>query len=389
MEKVQMNQYIGLGNSAFPKEKVRWRDVLFVFVLFEPNLFFSITILNYLYFALIFLVFCYLVCKVGIRKCSPVLLLLVANRLCIVVPTVIYSGDIAKSIYYTVSFVSLYLLFEYYYQKDKLNVLIVSLQSVFLCYLIINLVLALMYPDGFGNLVFFLGYRTRFTDYAFALIIISALRYTIDKKNNILFLCVIVSVLNLFLKWIATGLFAVGFFFALLFFGRKIVKKVKRVSFRPFYWISLVLTYLIVRFNIQEKFSWFIETVLHKNANLTFRTMLWENSIQVIKEKIVFGHGLIENNGNFVWNGWTYTQAHNQILQSMYECGAVGTILLFAFIYFCCNKLKLNDKRGVVLGTGVFVYLIIMIVEIYMYYMPTYSILFLAYFMSRKRSGNG
>lgn len=371
-----------ISRDRINNKSIRLSDILMTLVLFEPNSFFSINSINYLYMVAIACEFIFVFPRDKKKYQSPVLLFLLANRMFILLPTIIYHEDIAKCIYFSISFVTLFWVFERYYLLGRLYDLAKTIQLVFTVYLLINIYIILKYPNGVTSGTFFLGIRTRFTDYAFPVIIISTVLYLKEKKKLVFLLSVSIAIINLALKWVATGIVAVIIFAVLLLVFQK--KNVFVKKFGILYNASIIVTILVVFFNFQKKFAWFITTILKKDVSLSARTLIWSNAISIIKEKIILGHGLTLNNGAFAWDGWQYMQAHNQILQSLYESGILGTSCLLILIYLCGSKINMTNNKQRVMALAIFVYMIIMITEIYMYYVPTYCILFLAYFLQKE-----
>ena len=88
------------------------------------------------------------------------------------------------------------------------------------------------------------------------------------------------------------------------------------------------------------------------------------------------------DNGNFIlWANITW-QAHNQILQLLYEVGIVGTVLFFHICLKVLGNLKNNDiflnkKCFAWIGATFFSFLIMMTTEIYSYYLPFYVLIVL------------
>lgn len=116
--------------------------------------------------------------------------------------------------------------------------------------------------------------------------------------------------------------------------------------------------------------------------DLTGRINIWDDSYRFIFDKYIFlGHGM-PREGNFIlWHSQLW-QAHNQMLQTLYESGLVGTILFYYLIYISFNQLKFmnNKKYSLILCAVLFSMLIMMITEIYGYYIPTYTLFILSYY---------
>ena len=76
-------------------------------------------------------------------------------------------------------------------------------------------------------------------------------------------------------------------------------------------------------------------------------------------------------------------QAHNQLLQSLYETGIFGSILFYWLFYKSLKKLNqesIEKKYKIITGSVLFAFIIMMITEIYGYYPPFYISLLIAYY---------
>src|SRR5699024_3096893 len=104
------------------------------------------------------------------------------------------------------------------------------------------------------------------------------------------------------------------------------------------YIVGISTTILIAVYEVQKYFAFFIETVLQKSVNFTGRMTLWGNTIGLIKEKPVFGHGIELSNVTFSKIG--KTTAHNHYLNLIYNGGIIYLFLTCLLVYIVVLKTK-------------------------------------------------
>ncbi len=362
--------------------------ILFVLIaiLFEPIICIKISILNAIYIlgavvALIYAMYAYYVTR---KKISKLLWAIILYRILLLIPTVIYTGgDLLKWGYFSVVIVALYMILSLHMEKEYKQTITI-LSNIFLILTTLNLLSYIFFPNGLYfdayrySELYFLGIRTRFTDYAFVSIVLLILEYILDKRK--LFKMIIfgvIGLLNIILPAITTGIIALVCF-VLLIALYKIKNINKLITYNRIIIFAIILNLGIVVFHIQDNFAWILENYFNKSVSLTGRTEIWELSWDHIKETPMLGHG-IRNDGSFVkWNGAIW-QGHNQAIQTLYDGGIIGLILLIYIIYASGKDLKnlKNKKIKIILIATIFSYMVMMITEISMYYLPVFLILFI------------
>ena len=137
--------------------------------------------------------------------------------------------------------------------------------------------------------------------------------------------------------------------------------------------------------------NWLFVKFFNKTANLTGRTEIWEIAWNTLLQKPILGYG-VRNDGSFVYVRGKMWQAHNQIIQLLYDGGIIGMLLFIIMLFIFGKNLKFNGdnndklKQIIIFGLGGF--FIIMITEISSYYLPIYLLLFLGYFIKYNREEN-
>lgn len=381
------------------KVKISFKSILnflLLLILFEPNIFVKYTFLNSIFIVGAAISFFVALLKIlKIRKISKFTAILILYRAVLILMTTIFSGDLLKVGYNSIVLISLFLFAEIYASEDKFHVFVIYIYRIMLVYLLLNIFLYILYPNGLYDLqngINFLGIRTRFTEYCMALFSFSLANYFFIKHNKLSLLCsIIIIYFNIFLPHIATAIVGAGTI-VITYTLISLLMRLKKfsLSFNSFFGIGLGVTVSVVFLRIQKYFSFIIEKLLNKSMDLTGRINIWDDSYRFIFDKYIFlGHGM-PREGNFIlWHSQLW-QAHNQMLQTLYESGLVGTILFYYLIYISFNQLKFmnNKKYSLILCAVLFSMLIMMITEIYGYYIPTYTLFILSYYSPKLNLNN-
>lgn len=150
--------------------------------------------------------------------------------------------------------------------------------------------------------------------------------YNKRKSNNVptLFLWGMIICSELMI-WSATSMIGI---FLLIGFG--IILLHKKMAYHPtFYRIliigSILALVLVTFFNVQDFFSNFLETYLHKDATMTGRTNVWQIGFIGFSTSPIFGCGY---NSQTIDNG---------LVQVLFNYGILG-ILLFSGLFLVCYK---------------------------------------------------
>lgn len=358
-------------------------EYLLIFFLFEPTIFVKSNILNYTFVLLSCVSFINIIIITFKSKyINYITIELIIIRIIYIGMTLIFKGDILKVGYQSIVFIALLLYAYYFYKNNKFDKFIMKIKNIFGLYLVINLVTYIICPEGIGNesRMFFLGYRTRFTEYAIVMILLSILSYNLNLiTKKCLIFELIICFLNIFLPTISTAIVGI----IILFVTYLISLRIKNINYRVLFIVGILMNLLIVFFRIQNVFSFIIEQILKKSLTLTNRTQIWDASYKYIFDKNFFiGHGY-PIDGNFIYTFGTFWQSHNQILQMLYEVGLFGTILFNDILLKSLKEIEtpnanLKKKYFAWIGSTFVAFSIMMITEIYSYYMPFYVLIILA-----------
>ena len=242
----------------------------------------------------------------------------------------------------------------------------------------INIITYVFVPKGlYGGKLYFLGIRTRFTDYSIALIALVFIERAISNiKKSRFILIITIALLNIILPFIATAIIGVVVFGIMLIILNKGVK----ISNKTIVTVFIIINILVVGFRIHTIFQGIIEDVLGKTMSLSGRTDIWDKSFAIIKDKMWFGHGY-NNDGCFVMINNLLRQAHNQLLQGLYDGGIVSTVVFLGLLYSVAQKLDHNKGNQVnyIITSILSAYYLMMISEIYAYYPQFFVILIIGY----------
>lgn len=372
----------------FDKKDINFMEFLMILFLFEPTIMVKFDFLNYGYVFLGCISFVYIIYKLmKYGKTNNITITVIIFQLIYLGITIVNNGDILKVGYLSIVIVSIMLYAFFFDQENRFSVFIYYLKQIFLCYLFINLITYIVFPKGIGQFsrMYFLGYRTRFTEYSILLIVLSIISKSLninDTKKT--FFEILIAVLNILLPKVSTAIVGV----IILFLVQKICVRIKNVNYRTIFLLFLIINLLVVFFRIQIYFSYIIEDLLGKSVSLTNRTMIWDASYKYIFDNnLIFGHGY-QANGNFVYIYGTYWQSHNQILQLLYEVGFIGIGLFYYIVLYSLKQLETDDfynKKKICswIGAAFISFSVMMITEIYSYYIPFYVLITLAIYTNK------
>lgn len=355
-----------------------------LFLCFEPKLAVKYPVFNYIYIIGAVIVFVFTSIKYfKFKSISKTFLVLILLRLSFFPQTLLNDGDITMWGYMSIVLLTLCMMFDLYLKKNCVEFIRIIV-NVLVSLLIINLLIYFLYPNGLIDGIYFIGIRTRISDIIFPTLAFTLiLDYLKQRKYSLkTIVCFIVSILSIFCFSVTTAY--IGFLvFFLIFLLLNSNKQIARLlDLRIIVYVGIFISLLFTFFHIYTYFSQFIENLLHKEATLSSRTLIWAEAIKYIESSPFFGHGLVED-GNFVY--WGYVggikelwQAHNNWLQLLYDGGIFTMLVFIHFINRNHSQLsKCRDKHLIIIFLSTIVaFLIMMISEIYIYTPYFYLIIF-------------
>lgn len=145
----------------------------------------------------------------------------------------------------------------------------------------------------------------------------------------------------------------------------------------------IVLEILIVFFRRMDLFSSIIG-VLGKNLTLSDRTFIWDNALALIQEQLWFGDGLrtLENSRLAVSVYFSVSHAHNALLDILFKCGIVGTVIMIGIVIKSIHHICVLKKNALasILGMAIGAFLIAGLVgELWNF--GFFIVLFIAYYI--------
>lgn len=91
------------------------------------------------------------------------------------------------------------------------------------------------------------------------------------------------------------------------------------------------------------------EDILRKDVTLTGRVGIWKGVLQMVYEKPLLGHGLLDDPHmyqDFGYNAGLYTHAHSAYLQTLYEGGFLTILAVFALLVFTSVKIRKSSDKN-------------------------------------------
>lgn len=288
------------------------------------------------------------------------------------VNTPTFFGSYLLSILPIIAFV---LLLEMVIQNNP-AILLKALSHILGFFILINLVLMLLYPQGLfieslraGEFrsAHFLGIENALAYIEIpSLVIFSIYSWYCKKRFDKFVIIQIIAVLvTFFITKSGTAIVTLLTLLACLslIFNRKIISS---VNFKKLMLIYTLLFFLIVVAQSFDFFSSFIRIVLQKDMTLSARTILWHSSFDLIKNSFWTGYGSIPQGGFIIYRSQAYS-SHNVILQNMLESGIIGVIILIFLIVMSGRRLdKFNDSiLSKILSFGILCVLVSYLTEAY------------------------
>lgn len=241
--------------------------------------------------------------------------------------------------------ISVLFMIELSYRYKVFDKIIVTLYSYFGGLILLNYISMLIFPNSF-----FTDYRGMDVTWIFGnyqqnlnwFVVFIAISYYAQKiiggkaryVNLFTYLIIILTTLKV---WSATTMVALVVMFGLILF-ENYVKIYKSINVLFAYLVGIAMTILIAVYEIQQYFSFFIEGVLQKSVNFSGRMRLWNNTINYIIEKPVFGQGIELSEITFDKIG--KTTSHNHYLNLVYNGGFFYLFLTIFLVYLVSVKIQ-------------------------------------------------
>lgn len=221
----------------------------------------------------------------------------------------------------------------------------------FLC--LINLCTVILIPKGFVETInsdgyyYFFGYDNSFVWWGILLITFRLIEecYCEKKINYKSYLVIFfIIIFPMIIRNTATGIIVISLYILFVVFMKLNSRWNKYISTK-LVWISILLSVGVVLFKLQYIFSWIITAVFKKSISLSGRYDIWEDSINKILEKPLFGHGA-EVGTILTTSKWlSVNHCHNFILNTIYMTGLVGLLVFLLFLLKSIRIIKKTDDK--------------------------------------------
>lgn len=240
------------------------------------------------------------------------------------------------------NFLGIYFIYSYYAKRNP-DALIRMNFRLFSWLIVLNLLLTVIFPNGFNNAstgsgrINFLGKDNTLT-FIFLLAIIFAVLYSNltpkSKKPALLFGIIIITELYYFS---GSGMVAITFLvlYMLFLWKNSIINRLLNANIITI--IFLALEYLIVFLN-RTDFLNFVFKWLNKTVTFTDRRYYWNTAISQLLLNPVLGqgHGTVS-----LWNNGYYS--HNAVLDVLLKGGILGGLFWIIMILIIMNGIKLEN----------------------------------------------
>lgn len=183
----------------------------------------------------------------------------------------------------------------------------------------------------------FLGQTTRYAYFYFPALLFCYLgdEYEFGKISPNTVCLYIICLITLIQGW------AVGSLIALLLFIPFVLLGKKKIFNSIVYFILQVSSFIgLTFFSIQNLLAGFIINYLHKDITMSSRTIIWNRAFEALKNKPVFGIGILSNDNMHDLFGFVHV--HNHLLQVLLQCGYVGLVLFLLILLGSYIRLHKN-----------------------------------------------
>lgn len=243
--------------------------------------------------------------------------------------------------------------------KFNFKELILSLYYIFTILIILNLFSVLIGGLGYsetGSEAFFLGRKNHLIFSTIPYItIIYTYSYTFYNRLKLkYFFLIILSLASVVLAGSGTGIIISIVFMIFIIFPNFLYPSMYVYLFiYAFFFLSIVI------YRLHEKWLGFIIVdILDKDITFSGRTLLWDISIEAIRDKWILGYG----RGNTIISDtyWYLNEAHNGLLEIGLDSGILGIIIFSAILLIVAkklNKYKVN-KIAKIISLSIFLFLL-------------------------------
>ena len=223
-------------------------------------------------------------------------------------------------------------LFIYMEIRNNLELLLQMLSYIYGGFIFMNMVLDFVFPGGLYKTEGYHAAHLLGDDNAIVFVALPGLAimicYSLLKLGKISWLVwaeIAITEITLLRLWSVSAMAMVTMFIFMLIFVLKIGNINGWLLFAGVMFAMFVVLFGLTNQYVQS----FIVNVLHKDATLSGRTILWHLALEMVAEKPVFGYGGYYEAGRFALSA-TYTySAHTPYMQMLIDGGIVLFISFF------------------------------------------------------------
>lgn len=232
--------------------------------------------------------------------------------------------------------IMLFLFIDVQLQKNLVQT-IKSITIMLCIYIFINFITVLLFPNGLylssatGNASFFLGHRNSVVKFAVPQLALLIISLKLDDRKHWRIFTLIAILVNFFVAvrtWTGSGLIALSVFILVFIYISTLNSK--HINIVKIFIITFLLFYVFTIYRIQEKFSFIIVDILHKDLTFTGRTQIWDIALKYISNSPFLGVGAV----GYKYLGDKYmgiTSAHSFYLDTLFR-GGIVLMSLFTLI---------------------------------------------------------
>lgn len=347
--------------------------VLFLLPFFKPSYISQLNTFNQIYN----------ICQIGVsffiildyiksKKLSSNILLIIFMETIIFISSLLNSLSIIDIMKNIIQTVVLCIIIEDFANRN-LKLLFRSLKFIFSILLIINFIFIILYPFGIRvglyNVWFFGAKNSQIMYILPTLFCCFIYNFVLNKINKRYFfeflILLIISIYTLYVVNSATSIIVLLLFILLMIFSNN--KLYSKVSMKFITIIYLILFFGIVVFQVQDCFSDLLYSLFNKDATFTGRTMIWKQTIKLIKMHPFLGYGLEPSQIRVLKiSDVAAVNSHNMILEIIYNG---GILLMLVFGYFWLKLCKYVDdyskNNNQILKSVLIAYLIELLTEVF------------------------
>lgn len=241
------------------------------------------------------------------------------------------------------------------------------------------------HPEGKILGTYLLGQDNRFILYILpTLLSFYYLANNCETKNNIkkMYIIYFIGLITLIKLWSLTS-FLILLFIGIGYIFSNIFKKFK-LNCYIIISILMIFCILLVFFDITIYFQDFIINVFHKSPDLSYRTIIWDRTINLLmgsKLNLIFGFGYFDTGIIFPDIQKGLNHIHNIILDPLFAGGIIGLAIYYAMYLIGIKNIRRmkNIKNQNIFSIFICAIFILLIFDTFEMYQIYYFILFLLF----------